>query len=160
MTLSPLLSKNNSNSSLIPTSPSTSPTQSTARTTSSQVRPSTVSEFKPATQLSPRPPCPAGSPNKPKSKSKASTGSSSSLNKTQSPVSSGPTLTSLIWALAASIQSSLIFLEGLLPPEGTPIKLLKSSVSNISRVFCSMDRQALEKLSLPGSWLRLSMLRI
>jgi hypothetical protein len=145
MTLSPLLSKNNSSSSSTPTSPSTSPTQSTARTTSSQVRPSTVSESKPATQISPRPPCPADSPNKPKSKSKASTGSSSSHNKTQSPVSSGPILTSLIWALVASIQSYLIFLEGLLPPEGTPIKLLKSSVSNISRVFCSMDHQALER---------------
>jgi hypothetical protein len=160
MTLSPLLSKNNSSSSSTPTSPSTSPTRSTARTTSSQARPSTVSESKLATQLSPRPPSPADSPNKPKSKSKASTGSSSSPNKTQSPVSSGPILTSLIWALVASIQSSLIFLEGRLPPEGTPVKLLKNSVSNISRVFCSMDRQALEKPSLPGSWPKLSMLRI
>ncbi len=160
MTLLPLLSKNNSNSSSTPTSPSTSPTQSTARTTSSQAKPSTVSESKPETQLSPRPPCPADSPNKPKSKSKASTGSSSSHNKTQSPVSSGPILISLIWALVALIQSYLIFLEGLLPPEGTPVKLLKNSVSNISRVFCFMDRQALERPLLPGNWRRLSMLRI
>lgn len=139
-------SKRNSNSSSTPMSPSTFPTPSMAKNIFSPEKLPIVSGFRQALQTPPKTILsPEDSPIKPKSNSKDSTRSSSSLNKIQYPASSDLISTSPKWESVDLIHNSLISSEEPLPPEDTPTKPSKNLASNTSKVSCFMDLQVLAR---------------